>query len=191
MPIPPRTLPFLPDHRRVVVGFHGTDVDAAATIVAQQRFVTSSHAWEWLGVGVYFWEENDRRAWEWAEERSGARAAVVRAELDLGRCLDLLNGVGLECLAEAHELLQRELEARGDPLPVNSARGARRLDCAVVNRACGLFEEVQTIRNAFEEGQEAYPGAAFRMKTHIQVCVRDLSCIRSPIRLLRRSEVVR
>jgi hypothetical protein len=37
--------------------------------------------------------------------------------------------------------------------------------------------QVQTVRGAFEEGDEPFPGAALKKETHIQVAVRDRQCI--------------
>ncbi len=35
----------------------------------------------------------------------------------------------------------------------------------------------QTIRCPFEEGESAFPGSLLKTQTHIQIAVRDLSCI--------------
>ena len=35
-----------------------------------------------------------------------------------------------------------------------------------------------TVRSAFQEGEDAYPGATFSSRLHIQVCVRNLNCIK-------------
>jgi hypothetical protein len=59
----------------------------------------------------------------------------------------------------------------------------RRLDCAVMNYLYEIAEIEQetdpqsqpyaTVRAMFPEGTELYPGAGFRDKTHIQLCVRE------------------
>lgn len=40
----------------------------------------------------------------------------------------------------------------------------------------------QTVRDVFPEGKEVYPNAGFKDKDHIQICVRDLSCIKGYFR---------
>ena len=35
-----------------------------------------------------------------------------------------------------------------------------------------------SVRSAFIEGDELYPGSTFREKNHIQICVRNLACIK-------------
>ena len=65
-------------------------------------------------------------------------------------------------------------------LPQNTGRDlkSRDLDCLVINNLTkNMAEEVQTVRGAFEEGEAAFPGAALRMETHLQLAVRDSRCI--------------
>lgn len=73
-----------------------------------------------------------------------------------------------------------------NPVPLGDSDGdviMRHLDCAVINFAIRSAEDeaegllYHTVRGAFEEGGPAFPGACVRKKTHIQVAVRDPSCI--------------
>lgn len=70
----------------------------------------------------------------------------------------------------------------------------RELDCAVIEFMAGrIYEQIKkdieqkgaselslfdTIRGAFMEGGPAFKGAGIMAKTHIQVCVRNLNCIK-------------
>lgn len=38
--------------------------------------------------------------------------------------------------------------------------------------------EFDTVREVFVEGDELYPIAGFKEKNHIQICVRNLNCIK-------------
>ena len=72
----------------------------------------------------------------------------------------------------------------------------RYLDCAVIQAlheiryealAAGQSSSLapyQTVRAAFREGNVLYPDAGFHEKTHIQIAVRDLSCIKGYFRPL-------
>jgi len=57
----------------------------------------SSNLWDWLGEGIYFWEQNPERAWQFAEEqrerRKIAHPSVIGAFIQLGRCFDLTTSV--------------------------------------------------------------------------------------------------
>src|SRR5438876_9349241 len=62
---------------RTVVGYHGCSRETAERVIAGQPFVPSTRRYDWLGVGIYFWEYGPFRAREWAEIRFEAEAAVL------------------------------------------------------------------------------------------------------------------
>lgn len=157
----------------------------------------STNDYDWLGSGVYFWEQNHSRAWEWASEsaRRGRieNPAVIGAVIDLGHCLNLTDSKYIELLENEYELLCVDLESQGQSTPLNTGgrdKLVRKLDCAVVSHlhariaelACRDFgftlEPFDTVRGLFSEGDPIYPGAGFRRKTHVQVCVRNPNCIK-------------
>ena len=69
---------------------------------------------------------------------------------------------------------------RGDP---HGDLLLRFLDCAIFRHLhrtvaeTGL-EPYDTVRGMFVEGGEAFPGAGIARKTHTQIAVRNLSCIK-------------
>ncbi len=58
-------------------------------IFKNQQLKASENSYDWLGHGIYFWEQNLQRASEWAKRRYGKDAAVIGAVIDLGNCLNL------------------------------------------------------------------------------------------------------
>jgi len=76
----------------------------------------------------------------------------------------------------------------------------RYLDCAVIEMVHKLREPgtgalsklhpkpyvkpYDTVRGAFWEGNALYPGAGFKEKNHVQICVRDTDCIKGYFRVL-------
>ena len=65
-----------------VTGFHGTSRASAGSILAN-GFDLSRNEYDWLGEGVYFFQDAPQRALDWARERFGREAAVVMAMIDL------------------------------------------------------------------------------------------------------------
>jgi hypothetical protein len=54
----------------------------------------------------------------------------------------------------------------------------RELDCLVLNYLCSQSPVLyQTVRGVFLEGDPAYPDAMIRKESHVQIAVRDPSCI--------------
>jgi hypothetical protein len=158
------------------------------------RFQASTRDYDWLGAGSYFWENDAVRAFRWATEhrRGFIQPSVVGVAIELGKCLDLTTQIGIDAVRMAHDQFIKMVMRDGAPIPENVDPGRmasgdkviRRLDCAVMNH---LFNEVlptvqesdprnqpyATVRALFPEGSELYPGAGFRDKTHIQICVRE------------------
>lgn len=75
--------------------FHGTDLDSARGIEAEQKFSPTLNEKEYLGDGVYFFENSKWHAIDWARrkcQKNGFESlAVLNATINLGKCLDLSN----------------------------------------------------------------------------------------------------
>ncbi len=102
----------------IVYGFHGLDKDIAISILNQKsEFKHSNNKYDWLGNGVYFWENNLERAHQYALQDSQRAASNVKdpfvlgAVIELGNCLDLLDQKYNDFLKEAYQQLKDDLEA--------------------------------------------------------------------------------
>lgn len=184
-----------------VLGFHGCDRKIGEAVLAGDHIAPSVNDYDWLGEGAYFWENSPERALSYAEhlKRHAKRGKgsikdpfVVGAIIDLRLCLNLTDEGALIELKGAHEILL----ASSDQLPVNAPgfQGdqdnlKRHLDCAVFQTLHQAREVVglapyASVRSPFLEGSALYPGTSFRKQTHIQICVRDMTCIKGYFRPL-------
>ena len=182
-----------------VLGYHGCDEKVADAVISgeESHLRVSENAHDWLGHGIYFWENDPKRALEWAEEKaqgnySGSTVietpAVVGAVIDLGYCLNLMERSSIELLRDTYELLEIFGIPGQEDLPENSGgsdRLRRELDCTVLNMVHEIREQYEkgakafdSVRALFSEGKPIYPEAGFMEKTHVQVCVRDVGCIK-------------
>lgn len=68
------------------------------------QLTASTNEWNWLGPGVYFWEQNPARALEYAidsannKQKNKVRIAtpfVIGSIIELGNCLNLLEPFSL------------------------------------------------------------------------------------------------
>lgn len=155
----------------------------AERILSNMQFLPSIRAYDWLGEGMYFWEYAPYRALEWAETRcrlEGGTPAVIRATIQLSRCLNLLDIEHVPGLSEMYALF---VELTGaENLPRNTARGAHYLDREIIDAYCRsvaarTFKPFQTVRGSFAEGDSLYPGSKILQKAHTQIAVRDTTCI--------------
>lgn len=174
---------------RTVIGYHGCDESVAEQLLAGRPFRKSENTYDWLGHGIYFWEYGCDRALRFAERQRELgkieKPAVVGALVQLGRCFDLMDTRFTSELAEAYRVFETSVRQLGHPLPENAGktpeRKARKLDCAVLNFWLAALADddlsYDTVRCAFWEGDLVYPTAGFHQESHIQLAVRNPSCI--------------
>lgn len=84
----------------VIKGYHGTTRDRAERIMAGGVWLESTNGYDWLGPGVYFYQDAPLRA-HWTAQRAAIKEArgdrsavlaepvVIEADIHLGNCLDL------------------------------------------------------------------------------------------------------
>jgi len=174
-----------------VLGFHGCDKAVGERVLANQEHLKASeNNYDWLGTGIYFWENSARRALDWAKFAKGnpkitrtqiTDPFVVGAIIDVGDCLDLLEAESIRTLERGYRQFKRNCEILEIPVPRNKKIGKevriRALDCAVTNYV-HLMREAEgepafdTVRAAFIEGSPLYENAGFYRQTHIRICVR-------------------
>jgi len=114
----------------LIIGFHGCDADICRTILNDpDNIKIKKNPYDWLGHGMYLWENNYERALQWAidKQRRGAirEPAVIGALLQPGNCCDFLDTQYIRILAGHYKLMEERYE-----------------------------------------------------KTHIQICIRNLNCIK-------------
>jgi hypothetical protein len=191
----------------LILGFHGCDAnDCQKLINSQNEFKISQKKYDWLGNGMYFWENNYKRALEWAKAKQNRgeikKAAVVGAVLQLNHCCDFLNSESIQTLKDYYGLMKAHYKKANWPLPINKDvtsdlnkdKLLRHLDCAVIEfmndsiqsrvkleiekNGYSNFNVFDSVRGVFVEGGRIYDGAGIFEKSHIQICIRNPNCIK-------------
>jgi len=175
-----------------VIGFHSCDQEVGLRVLkGKDELLPSENSWDWLGSGIYFWEQNPLRELEYAEESAQRKQFnkkpvntpfVLGAIIDLGNCLNLVESGSLKILSTAFESLRTIKNVSGEDMPGNKENN-RALDCAVIeylhhSNIQNDEPRYDTVRCAFPEGGQAYPGSFISSRLHIQVCVRNPDCIK-------------
>ena len=180
----------------LTIGFHGCDQSLVDKVIAgKENLLASNNDYDWLGSGIYFWENNEERALEWAVElskRPGSsvkQPAVIGAIIDLGYCFDLTDTAYLKELKKSYDFALEFSRISGIPMPVNKTLGnstdllLRKLDCYVIQTTHRINREANkraydSVRGVFWEGKPLYPNAGFAEKNHIQICICNPNCIK-------------
>lgn len=185
----------------LILGFHGCDMTTYKNVLYKHERLWASHnSYDWLGNGIYFWENSLDRAEEWAitycnrynkshPDKNHKEPAVIGAVISLGHCLDLTDYGSAAILKTGYEILELELSLIGQPLPVNkNIKGnkdllLRELDCAVIERIHQYNREnnerpYDSVRGVFIEGNPVYEDSGIMEKTHTQLCIINPNCIK-------------
>lgn len=201
---------------RIVRGYHGTTHSSALDIVNRRSaFQLSDSPGDWLGRGAYFFEENERKAIEWAFVQVNLRArlgsydsaALIVADLDLSRCLDLCSGawhapmqlaagkllasgVALQKAPElttAANLLVSIGDARVATIP-GLTGDEHFTDKAVVDALVADLNAnktvITTVRASFTVGRQSYTNGYFFSDTHVQIAVLDPDAVVTNMRII-------
>lgn len=189
----------------LVIGFHGCEADVRDELLLHPANIKfSQQPYDWLGHGLYFWENNIDRAMQWAIDKKSRgnikEPAVLGAVLQLGHCCDFLESRYIKLLSKYYKVMAEFHNSSGIALPENKDirndpnkdRLLRYLDCTVIEymhdimneelqhakAAHGSFEVFDSVRGAFFEGGPAFEGSGIFAKTHIQICIRNPDCIK-------------
>ncbi|HEY9257074.1 hypothetical protein [Chitinophaga sp.] len=191
----------------LIIGFHGCDANVRDALLRNPNdYKISQNPFDWLGHGLYFWENNYDRALQWANDKKRRgeikNPAVVGAVLYLGYCCDLLDTRYITLLSRYFTMMEESDTMLGRVLPQNTDLShdrhkdkiLRHLDCAVIEfMHAKMYNQINADENAhgfselkvfdstrgvFTEGGPAFPGAALFEKSHIQICVRNPDVIK-------------
>lgn len=191
----------------LLIGFHGCEASTREALLRNPDVIRKSEKpYDWLGHGMYFWENNADRALQWAKDKKRRgeidSPSVIGAVLDLGYCFDLTDSRFISMIKVYYDLLAQTYKDLGEELPQNRDIKAdqhkdkilRELDCKVIEfmhdqimhqvaddigtDGYSDYKIFDSARGVFTEGGPAYTGAGIVEKTHIQICIRNLNCIK-------------
>lgn len=191
----------------LIIGFHGCDADVCSRLLNHpNEILKSEKPYDWLGHGIYFWENNYERAHQWAKDKVHRgeikTPAVIGAVITLDYCLDLLDSQFIEMVRQSYELMVESYDALGKEVPKNrdlktdlhKDKIFRDLDCSVIEflhqknqelisqdialNGFSLQNKFDSARGVFTEGGPAFNGAGIQLKSHIQICIRNSNCIK-------------
>lgn len=153
-------------------GYHGTSKDDAVLIKVGKFFRLSTKSTEWLGDGIYFFENDKLEALQWAKYYKKANMPVViESEISSQKLLDMCEQKNQKFIAKLIEELANKYK--------DEDREPEILDAKVINMVCaevgydvvrGIFEFQSKIFKSIE-------GFTRFKRYHIQLCVRNNDCI--------------
>lgn len=183
-----------------VRGYHGTSLDIAQQIAANRLpFKPSVNNDDWLGGGIYFFQDGLSRARTWAVNRyrDGAEIpAVLAVDIDLTHCIDLFDSSACFALSRAYQAFEihaanlladpvqaglcvengdvfttacREVDPRKRK-PIQNFRDRAMVDW-YVDRLLKNGQPVNSVRGMFLSGKAVFPESHLFNWAHAQIAV--------------------
>lgn len=149
--------------------YHGTGNEFAKKILSSNVFKVSTGSEQFLGDGVYFFENSpeDARCWGISKARKMGQpgAAVIRANLNLGYCLDFHNKEHSSYVVSVRNML-------------NSWGVKELVDAVVVNFICNK-QQVDSVKasRAWPNSTALYSNSKFNKDTYIIISMRNVELI--------------
>jgi len=162
----------------LVKAYHAGNLEDIEHLIRQGFGIPSSSSpGNWLGEGVYFWENDPRRAEEWQLQRN--KGAILECEIDTGFLLNLL--VKNEHTAEFYDRAGQI----ANNLSLRNQRNAQKFDLdnqvfKEIQKSFQLEKGLCGVRMAFYLGQSVTPDGNIYENQHIQICLWDLSAVENP-----------
>jgi hypothetical protein len=109
--------------------------------ILENGFRASDNDYDWLGTGIYFFQDAPLRAKQWATQQHPKNPAVIRSSIRLENCIDLLDIGWHPSLKQVYNSFVTQYKSTKRPLPTqNPDRSkAHKLDCAFFNFASELI----------------------------------------------------
>lgn len=180
-----------------IQGYHGTTRDTAEKLASGEfSFKDSTNEGDWLGRGVYFFQDAPGRAARWARLITpGHPIGVVQAEIELTDCLDLLDHWWFDALRATYGAFSRTGAASSQEELFVQAGQARLpstgklfanfrdrdfIDYYVERSAVMGGPEFNSVRSPFLWGFGLFRESFVFSRSHIQIAVRNPSMISNP-----------
>jgi hypothetical protein len=133
----------------LVIGFHGCDASVRDLLLKDPNTIMISKApYDWLGHGLYFWENNFERALQWAEDKK--RRGKINNPAVIG-AVSYYHLMGVLCRATGKEIpINKDLtyDKHKDKL-------LRNLDCSTIEF---MYEEILSQTKADIKDKERRTG---------------------------------
>ena len=169
------------------------DVVAAVKTGFGLRWSTEMH--DWLGHGIYFWEDISWAEWwqaeRWHESKGVGPGAILAASINTDLLLDLGSRSDAGYFREEASINLEAIQKRKNR-PVNDRENQLfHLDCEVANSVQKRLADAgkHGLRMPFYLGQSLTSGGNFFADQHLQVCLwnteslQDLRYVSQPDRL--------
>lgn len=163
------------------IGFHGTAKSNGKNILEGGFHKSDSHQ-DWLGKGVYFFEDKKDAEW-WVLDKEGfSEAIIIKVTIEVER--ESLLDLGYQSDKEFFDSAFRDiieniqtLEEKYD-LKFFETSESSTLDGLVINILCQMYPSIKVVRSVFSYETKFVEYGLSRIRDQtVQLAVKDRACI--------------
>ena len=151
--------------------YHGTKIELAKEIIHSKKFIRSTEEQEWLGDGVYFFQDDKRQAEDFCyKARKYENWSVIEVDISAEKLLDLIDTETFELFEEFAKQLKNKYKTCKDGQP-------RKLMNAVIINTLYKLNAFDLVRAVFPIPKRECAPRTNISPMQIQICVRNMNCI--------------
>lgn len=160
------------DKETTLFGYHGTTRDSANNILLTNNFYVSEDDEEWLGPGVYFFENDIKQAYYYCIKAKKYKSwAILKSKITAEKIIDLIDTETFECFNEIAKEIKDRYWKRSDRRP-------RKLLNSVILNIMYKANPYDVVRGIFPVPPTYIIERTNVTYMQIQICVRNKSCIK-------------
>ena len=152
-------------------GYHGTDIGSCEKIILTNKFIDSVDDEEWLGSGVYFFENDKKQAiYYMSKAKKKSEYKVISCDIKSDNLLDLLDISNYENFERFAVQLKDRYKKRKD--------GKQRvLMNGVILNFMHKVNPYDVVRGVFDVPRRTVAPRTNIKPVQIQICVKNHDCI--------------
>lgn len=155
------------------IGYHGTSKEAADLILKSNYFYSSRDEEEWLGEGVYFFEDDSLQALDWCKKVKKFNGyCILKSDIEAEKVVNMIDKKTYREFSELSKHIKGKYKTRSDHKP-------RKLINSVIFNIMYNIEKYDIVRAAFPIMTEEVADRSNIVPMQIQLCVRNKECIKS------------
>lgn len=162
------------DKKKCFIGYHGTTRDKAEGILANNSFSMSNGEEEWLGVGVYFFEDDGKQAVYFCKKvRRYKEFEIIKSKIEAEKIINLVDTETFELFKNYAKKLNNRYKYLSD------GKTPRKFIDSIVLNFMYKIEKYDLVRGIFEVSTQDPIDRSRLKQMQIQLCVRNRECIKT------------
>ena len=163
----------------IYIGYHGTTISGADSILSSRQFRFSIKEEEWLGKGVYFFEKDIQQAVNYCVKAKGRKEySILKSEIEPNICIDLDSTDEMKIMDGIAKSINNRYKKLKD------GRERKLKNSVILDKLYKLKPYDVVKKTFFVEKTNPIKDTNFVL-VQVQICVRNQACIKTIEEVIR------